>query len=453
MTTHTHLPQFLQGDSATKRGLRRVLGAERPVPERSDEEIAEEVARNYRWNYLFNLLDGSSFMFGISFASASTIMALFISKFTQNPLAVGILSVIAQGGWFLPQLFTANVVEQLPRKKPIVINLGLFLERLPFWVMVVLALLSVSLPPWLTVTLFLFAYAWHALGAGVVATAWQDLIARCFPVEKRGTFLGVTNFLGAGAGALGAAFSTRLLESAPFPLNFAYTFALAATFITLSWVALALVREPVQPVTTPPQSHREFWAKLPEILRRDHNFRRFLITRTLMVLGRMGSGFLTLAAVQRWQVSDATVGVYTGVLLVGQTLGHLIGGFLADRFGHKLSLMLGCLATTGAFGLAWLVPNPSWYYAVFALLGFTYGSGFVSGILGVMEFCEPERRPTYAGLANTTVGIVGSLAPLLGTALAALDYRWLFAISTLLSLLAATLMQWWVKEPRDNLLL
>ena len=42
-----------------------------------------------------------------------------------------LLAVIAQSAWFLPQLFTANAVERLSRKKPVVVNLGLFLERMP----------------------------------------------------------------------------------------------------------------------------------------------------------------------------------------------------------------------------------------------------------------------------------------------------------------------------------
>ena len=40
------------------------------------------------------------------------------------------------------------------------------------------------------------------LGAGVLAVSWQDLIARTFPVNRRGRLLGLTQFLGAGMGTL-----------------------------------------------------------------------------------------------------------------------------------------------------------------------------------------------------------------------------------------------------------
>jgi MFS family permease len=72
----------------------------------------------------------------------------------------------------------------------------------------------------------------------------------------------------------------------------------------------------------------------------------------------------------------------------------------------------------------------------------------VSGILVVLEFCPPARRPTYSGLANTLSGLVAMGAPLLGAWLAGLGYGWLFATSALASLLAFAVLRWAVREPR-----
>lgn len=433
--------------TGVSRTMRWLLQTGRPVPPRSDEEVAADVERNYRWNFTVNLLDTAGFMFGFSFIAATTIVPLFISKLTLSPLPIGIAAVIAQSGWSLPQLFTANSIERLARKKPVVINLGFFLERLPMWILVISPMIAVR-EPTLALGFFLVTLAWFHVGAGMVATAWQDLIARCFPVDRRGRFFGTSMFVGTSLGALGAAISAWLLKTFPFPTNFVYIFTIAAVGITISWIFLALTREPVQPVERPRTSNRQFWAKLPDILRKDHNFRRFLIARSLLAFRGMGIGFITIAAVQRWQVSDSTVGVYTGVLLLGQTVGNLTFGFLADRFGHKLSLELGALVSVFAFLMAWLSPSPLWYYGVFALLGIAMGAMVVSGILVIMEFCEPERRPTYAGLANTSMGLIGIAAPLIGAWLAQISYSWLFALSAFASLLAYAAMHWWVKEPR-----
>ncbi len=425
----------------------RLIGADRTVPERTDAEVEAEVERNYRWNYVVNLLDGASFWFGASFISATTILPLFVSKLSDTSLALGITAVIAQSGWFLPQLFTANAVERLPFRKPAVVNLGFILERLPLWLLVLAGTLAVRRPT-LSLVLFLISIAWHTVGAGVVATAWQDLIARCFPVDRRGRFFGVTMFIGTGTGALGAALSAWILVTFPFPTNFVYTFLIAAVGINISWVFIALTREPAQPIRTPRRSNRQFWNDIPVILRRDHNFRRYLIARSLITLGGMGTGFVTISAVVRWGVPDSTVGIFTGVMLVGQTVGNLVMGWLSDRFGHKLSLEFGALASGLAFVLAWWAPSPTWFYGVFFMMGITLGAIIVSGILVIMEFCEPERRPTYAGIANTGVGLAAIVAPLLGAWIAEINYGLLFGLSAGIYLLGLMAMRWGVREPR-----
>jgi MFS family permease len=101
-----------------------------------------------------------------------------------------------------------------------------------------------------------------------------------------------------------------------------------------------------------------------------------------------------------------------------------------------------------AFLLAWLSPSAGWYYVVFAFLGIAIGAMIVSGILVIMEFCEPQRRPTYAGMANSSMGLVGIAAPLIGAWLAQVSYSWLFALTACIHLLAFAALHWWVKEPR-----
>jgi MFS family permease len=428
--------------------LGRLLLLHRPVPRRTEEEVEAEVWRNYRWNFWVNLLDGVAFWFGGSFISASTILTLYVTKLTESSLPVGVIAVISQAGWFLPQLLTAHSVEQLARKKPVVVNLGFFLERLPVWVMA----LSVLLVPWSPVAglvAFLLAYAWHTMGAGTVATAWQDMIAATFPLTRRGRFFGLTNAVGNGMGLLGAALSARILASSPFPRQFFYLFLIAAGSITVSWFFLSLTREPVRPPKAGRASLHEFWRSLPDILRGDDNFRRYLIARSLIAVGRMGSGFVTVAAVARWAIPDATVGFYTTLLLTGQTASNLAFGFLADRFGHKGNLAVGALASCAAFAIAWLAPAPEWYYGVFVLQGVVVGAIIVSGLMIVLEFCEAERRPTYSGLANTVTGVVSLVAPLVGALLAEVGYGVLFAASAAFSLLAFALMWGWVREPRS----
>lgn len=435
--------------SLWKRPLRWLLQVDLPVPERDDADMTAEMERNFRWNYAVNVLDGSAFTLGVTFISSATIVPLFLSKLSDSPIPIGLAAMIAQGSWFLPQLFTANLVERLPRKKPVVVNLGFFTERLPMWLILLAAVLAAA-SPLLAVVLFFVGYAWHGLGAGVVATAWQDMLARIFPVNRRGRFFATTVFIGAGLGTLGASASAWLLENYPFPLNFIICFGLAAFAINLSWVFLALTREPVRAEPVTRRDNRQYLADLPQLLKQDQNFSRFLLARSLLALSSMSIGFLTVAALARWQVADSTVGLYTVASLLGQTGGNLFFGLLADRYGHKVSLELSGAAALLCFVMAWLAPTPGWFFLVFALQGISQGGILVSGMMIVLEFSPSHRRPTYTGLANTLIGLVNVFAPLMGTLVIQFSYSALFALSALLALGGVVLLFYRVQEPRLN---
>lgn len=431
---------------------RRLLRMNVPLPQRTDAELDAERDQHYLWNYSVNLLDGVFFWFGLSFVSTTTILPLFVSKLSDSPIPIALLAVLAQSSWFLPQLFAAGVTERIPRMKPIVINLGFFTERLPMILLPLAALISLH-SPLLALILFFVAYAWHGVGAGLVAPAWSNLLARCFPVEKRGRFFGVASFVGTGLGTAGAFVSSWLLEAFPFPTNFLYIFIIAAACVFISWAFLALTREPAGRADSAPPAPRQRGQsrrKMLAIVKGDDNFRRFLVARVLSSFGAMGEGFLTVAAVRQWQVSDGTVAYYTAAMLLGQTGGNLLAGFVADRWGHKLSLELGYLALVVSFGIAWLAPAPIWFFVVFVLLGVAAGSRIVSGVLIPLEFGRAEHRPSYVGISNTTMGIGSAIAPLLGGLLAWYSYDTLFAVSALLAATAFVVMRRQVAEPRTS---
>ncbi|MDY0019582.1 MAG: hypothetical protein RBT47_06240, partial [Anaerolineae bacterium] len=133
-----------RGKGALHQVARRFLRLDPPIPDRSESEVQAELSRNYNWNFLFNMLEGASYKFGVSFIASSTILPLFITKLTPTPLLpIGLIGVIAQGGWFLPQLFMARLVGRLPYQKPVVIKLGLLIERIPCWIIALSALVAV----------------------------------------------------------------------------------------------------------------------------------------------------------------------------------------------------------------------------------------------------------------------------------------------------------------------
>lgn len=414
-----------------------------------NSDFEREVERHYRHNVVVNVLDGTCFWLGSSFIASRTILPLYVSHFSDSELVIGLLSMIVSTGWLLPQLFTANWVQRLSRKKVVPVNLGLFTERLPIILMAPAAILSTRFPT-LALIAFLMLVAWHVVGAGVVAVAWQDMIAKVIPLDRRGRFFGITNFGGTATGVLGASAVAWLLDHYDFPDGYVFCFAVAAVFIFISWIFLALTREPPRVNQEPTISQREYWRRLPTILRTDLNFRRYLLSQVVITMGGMAVGFLAVYAVQRWRLPDGQAGNFTVSMLVGQALSNLVFGVLADRKGHKLVLELSTLLGALAVGVASLAPAPIWFHVIFALSGASAAGFMLSGIMIVFEFSAPDVRPTYIGLNNTVNGIAAAVAPMTGGWLAGvMGYRELFIVAFVIGLTGLALLHWAVREPRQ----
>lgn len=416
----------------------------------STTNFEAEINRDYKHNFIVNFFDGTVFWFGASFFATRTIFPVFIANLTDSDLAIVLLSVIIATGWLLPQLFTANWTERLPLKKYAPVNVGFWTERLPILLLVPAAwLATISIE--LALVASMICIAWHVIGAGVIAVGWQDMIAKIFPVDRRGRFFGITNFGGTATGILGASTVAWLLTRFEFPYSYVWAFLIGAVFIMTSWVFIALTKEPRVEPKTEPVSTRDYWKKLPSIVRNDADFRRYLISQIFTGAGNMSIGFLAVYAVQRWDLPDSQAGAFTIAMLVGQALSNLFFGWLADLKGHKLNLEICVLTTALAAGIAALAPTDIWFLLVFFLIGISTAGFMLSGIMIIFEFCEPEIRPTYIGINNTFNGIVAIIMPLLGGWLAsAYGYQLMFMVTCIVSLIGLGLLRWWVREPRHK---
>jgi MFS family permease len=420
-----------------------------PTALENSPEIQKEIERNFRFNFIVNSLDGASYWFGYSFIAPTIILPLYISHFTGNPLLIGLIPFLNTAGFLLPQLFTSNFVERAPLKKFFPVNLGFFLERLPVFFLAPSAYFLANSQPVLALVTFFLLYAWYCGGAGLIIVGWQDMVAKIIPVDKRGRFFGITNFVGNASGILGALAVTYVLGKYAFPLGYVFAFAAAAILIFFSWFFLSFTREPSVASHKPRLSQVEYLRSLPEVIGKDRNFLKYLLAQIVFSLSGMATGFLIVYAAKTWNLPDAQASGFIIAMQVGQALSNLFFGFLADRKGHKLNLELCALVSTASLVMAILAPSPLWFFAIFFLRGAVVAGTFISGISIVYEFTEPENRPTYIGLANTVPGVASAVAPLIGGWLAgAVSYPWMFVLAAVIAVLSWVLLRFAVREPR-----
>jgi MFS family permease len=416
----------------------------------SDQDsFQRQVERNFPWNFAANLWDIAFITFGLNLVSQTTIMPLLVSELTTSKVAIGLIPAIYSLGFLLPQLLTANFTEGLRVNKPFVMLLGGLGERLPY-LFIGLAVLWLALPaPALTLALFFLLLAVTAASNGIATPAWFSMIAKVIPVHRRGLWSGLARSLGALLGIAGGAFSGRLVTNWPFPQNYGYSFLVAFVFVAISWLGLAANREPVSPTVKPRTSLGSYFRRLPEVLRRDGNYVRFLVSHSIASLGAMVGGFLMVYGKENIAGALEQVGTLTAILVGTQAVMNLLWGLLADRRGHKAVLCGAAFAMALTAGAAWLATSTLWLWATFVLLGVAMSADSVSRMNIILEFCAPEDRPTYIGLTNTLLAPARTLAPILGGWLATwAGYRGMFLAALPLSILGGLMLTVWVREPR-----
>ena len=409
-----------------------------------------EIQKNLKFNIAVNVGDGAFFGMAMGFASYFSILPLFVSSISNSAILIGLIPAIHGAAWMLPQLFTARTTARQSRLRPLVLALS-SQERIPYLGLALVAWFLPQMSKELALTLIFGLIIWQSLGAGVTANPWQSMIAKIIPPDRRGTFLGAqaaaANLLAMVAAVAAGFVLDRVIE----PRNFVLLFLLAGAGLVISYVFLALTREPATTSIELPPDGATYWRSLGSIIKRDVNFARFLVARIVSQFATMGFAFYIVYAVRQLGVGDIESGYITGMLLVTQILANLGMGWLGDRTGHRLVIEIGLVSAMLSSLLAWWAPTSAWFYPIVILAGITNVALWTNGMGIVMEFGNEADRPAYIGLANTLVAPATILAPFLGGWLASRSgYPTTFMISAAGALISLILFHILVIDPRKN---
>jgi MFS family permease len=410
--------------------------------------MISETQKNLRFNFFVNMADGGFFGAALGFASFVTVIPLFVSTLTDSAILIGLIPAIHSMGWQLPQLLMAKRVSRQRLYKPLLIQLSTQ-ERLPFFGLAAVAWFLPAIGPRLALILTFGLLVWQGLGGGFSAPSWQSLIGRIIPHERIGAFFGAQSATANLLASLAAVIAGILLERLASPVDFTLCFLLAGIAMGVSWVFLALTREGKRLPEEIDGDQQPFWANLGVILRRDANFRWFLLARMLSQVAMMASAFYTVYAVRAHGLSEGTIGLMTGVLMATQVTANPLMGGIGDRFGHRLILKAGTLAAVASASLAWLAPTGSWFYPVFILAGLSNVAAWTTPLAMILEFGSERDRPAYIGLANTLIAPSTILAPVIGGWLADTSgYPATFLVSALAGLVTILVIQVGLRDPR-----
>ena len=375
-------------------------------------------------------------------------MTAFAVMLGAPNVVVGTFPAVMTLGWQLPSLFAAGHTQSLERKMPFVLRWTVW-ERVPFLVLAAVAFWLASSAPDLAIAVSLAMMLVVSMTGGALMPAWMDVVGRIVPVRARGRFFAVASVAGALGGFAGSFVTAYVLGALSGPRAYGVCFLIAAFFMGLSYVALALVDEPAGAPAAPPVGIAMYLRQVPARLRDHPNFTWFLVARALAVVAAMAHAFYTVYALRRLDAALWQVGVFTTVLFAGQIVGNVAFGWLADRAGNRVVIIAGVLVTVVANVVALTTGLPA-YTVVFAFAGLQMASVSVANQNVLLEFAPTvEERPTYIGVGNTLMAPVAFLSPLAaGTLADTVSFGAVFVVAALFGGLALVVLAARVRDPR-----
>lgn len=412
--------------------------------------LEQDIRKNLKHNVTVGLWDGSLFGVALGFASFGTILPLFVATMTDSATLIGLVPAIHSAGWLLPQLFTASHVSRLRRYLRTVLMTTIH-ERVPFVGFAVVALLLPIIGAKAGLVLTFLFLIWQGLGGGFTANAWTSMISKIIPPDSRGTFFGMQAGLAnlfISISAIGAGY---LLDTLAPPWDFAVCFLLASLFFALSWFALAATREPEDTEKVIPEKETHFWDDAKKILSRDKNFNWFLTSRILSQFATMGFSFYIIYALREFNMTEVVAGYLTATLTISQTISNIGMGWIGDKIGHRIMLIIGAMAAFFSAVLAWNATSLVWFYPIFILTGMANVSLWMISMTMTVDFGSETDRPIYIGLAQTLTAPATIIAPIFGGWIADnAGFVPTFTISTILSLVMVGILIFLVKDPRKS---
>lgn len=381
-------------------------------------DISDEACRYVPRNFSLLAIAQTLSNLGDHLANAKTVLAWLLG-FVGAPAALAALLVpIRESGSLVPQLFIAGFVRRLPRRKFVWV-VGSFLQAL--------AVLGIGLVAgtqrglvagWLILGLLVV----FALSRGLCSVASKDVLGKTIPKTRRGRLSGLgATISGIAAVLLGFYIGTFQAESNA--VRFYVALLIAATLLwLLAGLVYASVREFAGETDGGRFAFSEALGRL-DLLRSDRTFRRFVITRALLLCSALSAPYYVVLAQQQHGTDLKTLGWFILANALATSLSAAVWGVMADVSSRRVLLR----ASTGAallglvvFALATVetpLRHAGWTYAAaFFLLSIAHSGIRLGRKTYIIDMASGNRRTDYVAVSNTVIGTIlllaGLLAPL-----------------------------------------
>ncbi len=355
-----------------------------------------------RWNFVTHALEGGLYIGGLAFVAANSVLPRIVDLLGGPAWVIGLTPVLTMIGFNVLPILTAHLVESMERVKPLLMLAGVF-QRLPYLLAgLLLYYLGDSrseIVLWVVVATPLMS----GLAGGLIVTAWQELVAKTVPNNRRSSIFATRNIISAAIGIGAGGTVAAVLDQVPGIRGYALLHLIAFGFLLLSYLVFMNIREGrhEQRSSAAHRRLRDNVAEAISILGGDRKLQRYVTTVPLVSAMYVMVPFLPIYTLEATGRPDSFLGLLVTAQMVGGITGNAIAGYLGDRFGGRSVMLLGRGLLVGACVWA-ATATQSWaFVAVFFLMGWGLSSNMVGQSTMAIEFCPFQKRSTYLAIISS----------------------------------------------------
>lgn len=388
------------------------------------QDISDAACRETPESFVIIFLSNFLTKLGDAVASPKTTLAWVTSVVGAPAFVLGFLVPLRESGSLIPQLFIGSMIRRLAVRKWVWVIGSVVQSVAILGIGAVVMLLDGAPAGWSILGLVLV----FSIARGCCSVAFKDVLGKTIPRTKRGQLTGWT---ASAAGLISIGVGLALVWSAGEAGDASLYGVLIAGAGAL-WIVAAVIysRIPEQPGETGGGKSGFDALERLRILVSDRPFRRFVVTRALLMCSALSAPFYVTLAQEKLGSPAYLLGMFVAAAGAASLISAPVWGRFADR-SSKHVMIVAALLTSGV-GLVTFVLDLSlpgvvgsvWYLpAAYLGLGIAHSGVRVGRKTYVVDLASGNRRTDYVAVSNTVIGLLllimgsaGALAPLISNA-------------------------------------
>ncbi|NEV94115.1 MFS transporter [Psychroflexus sp. YR1-1] len=383
---------------------------------RACESIPDSECTQVPRNFSLNILNGSLTKLAEKLISPGLTLPWILSYLGAPLFLIGMLVPVKNVGSLLPQLLVSGTLREKEKRKPYWVGAGLTQGLCLLVSAILLAFIDnhsfVSYA--IVIMLLLFSIA-----SGVGSVSFKDVTGKTVPKGERGQMLSYRSTFGGALALIAGGALVFFLKEQDSKWLYTGLFAGAA----LLWIASALIFSRIVEEPGSTQGGRTPLQELKSgasLLKTDHSYRNFIITRALLMAIPLLDPFFILVAKD---VSKENWNYLGFIILIGslaQIVSSPFWGKLADKSSlYLMRISAGLSILSILYALVFVYSDSdflNFYYfmPVLFINGIAYAGARLSRKTYIIDYAPDDERPTYVSVANTLIGIFTIVAASFG---------------------------------------